>query len=342
MAGVRSSKTVGSTTYKYDTLSGKVMRQSWGSNVIDFVYDENNQPYAMRYNGTVYYYMLNVQGDVVGLLNSSGAIAAKYTYDPWGKVTVQNPSGTTNTSSSFIGNINPLRYRGYYYDTETGFYYLQTRYYDPAICRFINADTYATTDAEGLLSTNMFAYCENNPVMGTDPTGEFLDTVFDVISLCSSVAEVIANPANPWAWAGLAGDVVDLIPGVTGVGETVRTVKAAKTLRSNGKRIINNKYAGKVFELKGELANKYGKGVKFNKYGFPDFSEFAKESVVVKGLSGNRYHDFKLANKQAGLKSTPKGFTWHHVQDGRTMQLIPTDLHRAVRHTGGVSVLKLK
>ncbi len=127
MAGVRSSKTVGSTTYKYDTLSGKVMRQSWGSNVIDFVYDENNQPYAMRYNGTVYYYVLNVQGDVVGLLNSSGAIAAKYTYDPWGKVTVQNPSGTTNISSSFIGNINPLRYRGYYYDTETGFYYLQSR-----------------------------------------------------------------------------------------------------------------------------------------------------------------------------------------------------------------------
>ena len=117
MAGVRSSKTVGSTTYKYDTLSGKVMRQSWGSNVIDFIYDENNQPFAMRYNGTTYYYVLNVQGDVIGLLNANGAIAAKYTYDPWGKVTVQSSDGTANTSSAFIGNINPLRYRGYYYDT---------------------------------------------------------------------------------------------------------------------------------------------------------------------------------------------------------------------------------
>ena len=221
------------------------MRQSWGSNVIDFVYDENNQPYAMRYRSTTngvyntYYYVLNVQGDVVGLLNSSGAIAAKYTYDPWGKVTVQNPSGTTNTSSSFIGNINPLRYRGYYYDTETGFYYLQTRYYDPAIGRFINADTYTTTDETGLLSTNMFAYCENNPVMGTDPTGEFLDTVFDVISLCSSVAEVIANPANPWAWAGLAGDVVDLIPGVTGVGETVRAVNTARKAAKKANDVVD-------------------------------------------------------------------------------------------------------
>ena len=200
MAGVRSSKTVGSTTYKYDTLSGKVMRQSWGSNVIDFVYDENNQPYAMRYRSTTngvyntYYYVLNVQGDVVGLLNSSGAIAAKYTYDPWGKVTVQNPSGTTNISSSFIGNINPLRYRGYYYDTETGFYYLQSRYYDPAIGRFINADTYTTTDADGLLSTNMFAYCENNPVMGTDPTGEWVHIVIG--ALVNAGVEVLTQLAT--------------------------------------------------------------------------------------------------------------------------------------------------
>ena len=212
MAGVRSSKTVGSTTYKYDTLSGKVMRQSWGSNVIDFVYDENNQPYAMRYNGTVYYYVLNVQGDVVGLLNASGAIAAKYTYDPWGKVTVQNPSGTTNISSSFIGNINPLRYRGYYYDTETGFYYLQTRYYDPAIGRFINADTYATTDAEGLLSTNLFAYCENNPISRFDPTGELFWDVLDWAMAAMSWDEFLNSPS--WSGAGWALlDTLALLPG---------------------------------------------------------------------------------------------------------------------------------
>ena len=154
------------------------MRQSWDGNVIDFIYDENNQPFAMRYkasgsnNYATYYYILNVQGDVIGLLNANGAIAAKYTYDPWGKVTVQSSNGTANTSSAFIGNINPLRYRGYYYDNDTGLYYLQSRYYDPAIGRFINADTYTTTDADGLLSTNMFAYCENNPVNRSDPNGE--------------------------------------------------------------------------------------------------------------------------------------------------------------------------
>lgn len=239
MAGVRSSKTVGSTTYKFDTLSGKVMRQTWDGNVIDFIYDESSQPLAFKYNGATYYYVMNAMGSVIGLLDSTGSIVAKYTYDTWGKVTVKTASGTTSTSSTFIGNINPLRYRGYYYDTETGFYYLQTRYYDPVIGRFINADTYTTTDADGLLSSNMFAYCENNPVIGTDPTGEFFDTVFDVVSLCASVAEVIANPADPWAWASVAGDMVDLIPGVTGVGETVKSVNTARKAAKKANKVVD-------------------------------------------------------------------------------------------------------
>ena len=163
MAGVRSSKTVGSTTYKFTTLSGLVTRQTGGGKTIDFVYDENNQPLAMKYNNTLYYYVLNAQGDVVRIVDSSRNTVASYTYDPWGKII---------SSSGTLADINPLRYRGYYYDSETGFYYLQSRYYDPEIGRFINADSYASTDATGLLSTNMFAYCENDPVNKSDPTGE--------------------------------------------------------------------------------------------------------------------------------------------------------------------------
>ena len=163
MAGVRSSKTVGSTKYDFTTLSGLVTRQTGGGKTIDFVYDENNQPLAMKYNNTLYYYILNAQGDVVRIVNSSRSVVASYTYDPWGKII---------SSSGTLADINPLRYRGYYYDSETGFYYLQSRYYDPEIGRFINADSYASTDATGLLSTNMFAYCENDPVNKSDPTGE--------------------------------------------------------------------------------------------------------------------------------------------------------------------------
>ena len=162
MAGVRSSKTVGSTTYKYTTLSGLVTRQTGGNATIDFVYDESNQPLAMKYNGKVYYYVLNAQGDVVRIVDGSRNVVASYSYDPWGKLL---------SSSGTLANVNPLRYRGYYYDSETGFYYLQSRYYDPAIGRFINADSYASTDMVGLLSTNMFSYCENNPVNRSDPSG---------------------------------------------------------------------------------------------------------------------------------------------------------------------------
>ena len=162
IAGVRSSKTVGSTKYDFTTLSGLVTRQTGGNATIDFVYDESNQPLAMKYNGKVYYYVLNAQGDVVRIVDGSRNVVASYSYDPWGKLL---------SSSGTLANVNPLRYRGYYYDSETGFYYLQSRYYDPAIGRFINADSYASTDIVGLLSTNMFSYCENDPINRSDHSG---------------------------------------------------------------------------------------------------------------------------------------------------------------------------
>ena len=176
MSGVRTSKTVNGTTYNYTTLSGKVMRQQWGNKSLEFIYDDGNQPFAMIYNdgstSTLYYYVLNAQGDVIALLNANGTLAASYNYGAWGNYSVHDKDGKKNTSTSFIGHINPLRYRGYYYDRETRLYYLQSRYYDFANCRFINADTFATTDANGFLSANMFAYCENNPIMRADEDGE--------------------------------------------------------------------------------------------------------------------------------------------------------------------------
>ena len=168
MSGVRTSKTVDGTTYHYTTLSGKVMRQQWGNKSLEFVYDDGNQPFAMIYKhgseAELYYYLVNAQGDVAAILDSSGTMVASYNYNAWGSCTVYN------SSDAAIGDLNPLRYRGYYYDAETGFYYLQSRYYDPAICRFINADgQLSITDFVG---SNLFAYCGNDPVNRIDPTGE--------------------------------------------------------------------------------------------------------------------------------------------------------------------------
>ena len=157
-------------THEYLTQSGKVMRETVTTNqtvtaVMDFVYDESGKPFAMidqlSAQPKTYYYVLNLQGDVVKLIDQDGAETAAYTYDAWGNILSQSGS---------MADVNPLRYRGYYYDAETGFYYLQSRYYDPATRRFINADSYAST-GQGFVGTNMFAYCNNNPVNSADMEG---------------------------------------------------------------------------------------------------------------------------------------------------------------------------
>ncbi len=108
---------------------------------------------------------------IVGLMDASGNRVVEYTYDAWGKLI-----STTGTLATSLGADNPFRYRGYYYDTETGLYYLTTRYYDPEVCRFISADVYMTT-GQGVLGGNMWAYCGNNPVVRYEVQGEFWNII---------------------------------------------------------------------------------------------------------------------------------------------------------------------
>ena len=150
-----------------------------------------------------YYYLYNLQGDVIALADAStGKLAATYTYDAWGKIVKINGIDPNSVAESSIAKTNPFRYRGYYFDTETSLYYLQTRYYDPEVGRFINADAFTSTDISGALSANMFAYCENRPTIGSDPTGEWVHILIGaavgaVGSLASQVlSDVIASAAT--------------------------------------------------------------------------------------------------------------------------------------------------
>jgi len=113
----------------------------------------------------LYYFRKNLQGDVTGIYNATGTLVVEYEYTPYGAIL-----STTGSMASTIGTVNPFRYRGYYYDTETELYYLITRYYDPIVGRFLNADAFAST-GQGILGNNMFAYCNNNPINRTDPLG---------------------------------------------------------------------------------------------------------------------------------------------------------------------------
>ena len=171
--GVRQSKMANGVTTSYFTEGNRIHKEERSDDkTLIYAYDESGIA-TITYNGTLYYVQKNFQGDIVALVNQSGNVVAKYVYDAWGNGKVCNASGTENTSSSFIGNINPFRYRGYYYDVETGLYYLQTRYYDPQAGRFLSPDSvdYIAPDLIGGL--NLYAYCNNNPVMYSDPDGHF-------------------------------------------------------------------------------------------------------------------------------------------------------------------------
>ena len=161
--GIRTSKTVNGVKHTYVYASGKLLRETYGDTTLDFFYSTSGQPYALSYNGTVYYYITNLQGDVMSIVDGTGAVVAEYEYDPYGNII---------SATGELAEVNPLRYRGYVFDSECSLYYLQSRYYDPSIGRFLNADSYAST-GQGVLGNNMFAYCNNNPVRRMDPTGCF-------------------------------------------------------------------------------------------------------------------------------------------------------------------------
>ena len=170
------------TSYYYDSNNNLIGIKVHGT-VLYFYYDSEGNATSFSHNGTKYYYVKNLQGDVVKIINHLGNVVVTYTYDAWGKILNQTDSTVYN-----LANINPFRYRGYVYDNETGLYYLQSRYYDPITGRFINADETAFLGATGtVLSSNLFAYCENNTVNNTDPFGYFkirrwmISTPIDII-----------------------------------------------------------------------------------------------------------------------------------------------------------------
>ena len=161
--GMRTKRTNGPTTYEYTYNGSKLTQMKVGTEVLNFTYDANGMPLTVTMNGDLYYYVTNINGDVIRILDSDGCDVACYTYDAWGVC--------ASAGSDSIGQYNPLRYRGYIYDDETQLYYLQSRYYDPEMGRFINADDVDHLGVKGLISYNLFTYCGNNPVMGYDPTG---------------------------------------------------------------------------------------------------------------------------------------------------------------------------
>jgi RHS repeat-associated protein len=152
----------------YVLEGGKVILETTGSDTLHYSYDSRGQLVSLKLNGTPYFYTRNGQGDITGLIDASGTEVVKYTYDSWGK-----PISITGSLALTVGAKNPYRYRGYRYDTESGLYYLQSRYYDPSIKRFISADSVIADVGGDIRGNNLYSYCFNNPINMRDPSGHW-------------------------------------------------------------------------------------------------------------------------------------------------------------------------
>ena len=157
-SGIRLRKTVNGVTTQYYLNGSLILSEVTGNVQTDYYYDESGNVFGFKRGDSEYYYIRNGQGDIIGILDSSGTQIVSYVYDSWGKLV-----SISGSQAETIGETNPFRYRGYYYDTESGLYYLQSRYYDPEVGRFLNADSAIGVNGD-IHAYNLFAYCKNGPV----------------------------------------------------------------------------------------------------------------------------------------------------------------------------------
>ncbi len=215
--GLRTTKTVGTSRVDYyragGLLLGEVHTDGDESYTINYMYDESGRMLGFRLDGAEYYYVRDYSGDVTGLINSRGELIGSYLYDPWG-VLLETYLNTFEEETAEwtdadraeymrVLNLNPIRYKSYYYDTETGFYYLRSRYYDPITTRFISPDTVdvLTVSAASITDRNLYAYCDNNPIVRYDDGGELWHILAGAIvgsatSLITSIVDEAVNYAE--------------------------------------------------------------------------------------------------------------------------------------------------
>ena len=196
--GLRVQKTVNGVATKY-TLHGKnVVHMTSGADELHFFYDAQNRPAVVVYNGTAYAYVKSLQGDIVAILDENGNTVVSYGYDAWGALL-----WCTGELAETLGKVQPFRYRGYVFDEETGLYYLRSRYYNPNLGRFVNADR--AFDANASVTTyNQYAYCDNCPVIYLDSEGRGLFTSLVIGFVVGALVSGIIEAAK-------GGDVEDII-----------------------------------------------------------------------------------------------------------------------------------
>ena len=272
--GRRVRKTVDGVTTDFRMAGELLMSQKAGDVTTYFSYDSAGNLIGMSAGRERYFYTRNAQNDITGLIDENGTSVVQYQYDSWGKLL-----GITGSLASTIGKRNPFRYRGYYYD-ETGMYYLQSRYYDPEIKRFICADRQINTLS--IMGTNLYVYCDNNSICRIDPSGKSW-----VATFWNNLKDAISGLKNVLALAGGITQTDSFLPGpadVVGLGLALSVLVGAvgqttyNTI-SNLKEDENEKSAA--------IPRRLRKQAYFTENPF-DFKPFGLKLVIRKELGAPR------------------------------------------------------
>lgn len=321
--GYRTSKTVNGVTTKY-TLEGSLVKfEKTGSTNTWYYYDASGAPVGMAAGASnLYLYRKNLQGDITGIYSgSTGTLLVSYVYDAWGKPTITDEAGTTESAN--LITRNPYLYRGYRYDHETGLYYLNSRYYDSETGRFVNADVYAST-GDSSIACNMFAYCLNNPVNLIDAEGTWpnLSSVFLGIAIAAAAVAFVALCVVTCGGAAAVGGGVAAAVAVS----STTMVAAQVTVAAAGVAAVASDMAIKTY-----VAEEVVKAVSIS-YS----SSKSKKSAGKKPTATNQLRE-QVRKRQAPkdvvaiddrFEGNPDGQAHIHLRDGTVLNLDGTRSHK--------------
>ncbi len=317
--GIRKQAFLNGKAYKEYVTDGTniISEIYYGATELEFFYDASGSVSGAKFFNQMYTYRKNLQGDIIGMYNRQGELVVEYTYDAFGNVL-----SCTGEAAYTVGDINPFLYRGYYFDYDLGLYYLNSRYYDPVVGRFINADSFVST-GQGIIGNNMFAYCLNNPIMASDPSGQIGIILLGLaIGVCSQVVSDLVTSATTGSlefssWETYVGSAVGGLVGcvvtpVVGPVYAASIDSAVSTFIGNGLEIAHGKRDDTVGEFVSDVAlnatigavSEYYIPVDVNSFGLDLHSKLNySETVDVLCKSANNIITLKSVSEEVCIET---------------------------------------
>ena len=304
--GSRINKIVNSVQTNYYLEENNIIIEQTGNNMLYYIYSNVDGLVAFKYNNDLYYYIKNLKDDIIGILDSNYNLVAKYTYDAWGNIlSIKNANGVdVSNDSNHIANINPFRYRSYYYDKETGLYYLKSRYYNPKWGRFLNADNYISTDS-GPIGYNMYSYANNNPINKKDPDGHAIAAGL-VICIAVVGTLVIANSINRFK---KAKKVIKENQKKKNIPD--KTAEINKALKENAEKLNNKKYYNQSLNV--NISNFINAVKSGGDQDLKSKPEYKKKTVIYDGMI---MEDQDIGNLNYGYVGRAYGYSKELLLDG--------------------------